>query len=222
MSFPTIWEDIYRNNTHLSIWPWSDMVSYVMRYARPTGPAFRVLEIGVGAGANVPFFRSLNTDYYAVDGSATIIAKLQERFSDIAGNFRVADFSKDLVVEGMFDLIVDRGAMTSNTETSIRACLKLVHQKLKPGGKFISIDMYSSQHSDYALGTMLEDIYTKTDLEEGQLRGVGPIHFSDEAHMKSLFQDFEIEIMEHKIVQRLIPENSHRFASFNTICRKRG
>ena len=44
MSFSPEWEQTYKNNAHLSIWPWSDLVSFVMRYARPTGPKFRVLE----------------------------------------------------------------------------------------------------------------------------------------------------------------------------------
>lgn len=221
MNFSKEWEDIYRSNAHMSVWPWSDLVTYVMRYARPSGPEFRVLEIGVGAGANVPFFRALNTQYFAIDGSETAIKRLQERYPDIAKNFLVADFTRDLAAPGEFDLIVDRGALTSNTGAGVRACLGLAHRKLKAGGKFISIDFYSSRHSDYQLGRANEDKFTKTDIPEGHLAGTGNVHFADEAQLKSLFADFEIIVMEHKVIERTVPATSHTFASWNLAAKKR-
>ena len=60
MSFSNEWDESYKKNTHLSIWPWSDLVSYVMRYARPENPKnCNVLELGCGAGANIDFFKWL-------------------------------------------------------------------------------------------------------------------------------------------------------------------
>ena len=56
MNFSKEWEERYRENTHLSVWPWSNLISYVMRYARPENKDFSVLELGCGAGANIPFF----------------------------------------------------------------------------------------------------------------------------------------------------------------------
>ena len=38
----------------MSIWPWSDLVSYVMRYTK-INENYKVLEIGCGSGANIPF-----------------------------------------------------------------------------------------------------------------------------------------------------------------------
>ncbi len=69
MGFSNEWDSIYADGQQKSIWPWSDLVSFVMRYARPKGPTYRVLELGCGAGANVPFFRYLNVEYCAIDGS---------------------------------------------------------------------------------------------------------------------------------------------------------
>ncbi len=222
MTFSNEWENIYRSSEQMSIWPWSDLVAYVMRYARPTGPEFRVLEIGVGAGANVPFFHHLKTQYYGVDGSTTAVDRLKERFPAAAANFVVADFTRELPVPGQFDLVVDRGALTANTGSAVKACLRLVHEKLKPGGKLLSIDFYSDRHSDSALGRTNEDKFTKTEIPEGHLAGTGNVHFADEAQIKSLFSDFEIIILEHKTIERLVPANSHVFASFNVACRKGG
>ena len=35
MSFSTEWEDRFKEGTQMSIWPWSDLITYVMRYAKP-------------------------------------------------------------------------------------------------------------------------------------------------------------------------------------------
>ena len=40
----------------------------------------RVLELGCGPGANIPFFLSQGADYYAAEGSETIVVELQKKF----------------------------------------------------------------------------------------------------------------------------------------------
>ena len=35
MGFSQEWEQRYADNTHLSIWPWSDIVSLVHRHCKP-------------------------------------------------------------------------------------------------------------------------------------------------------------------------------------------
>ena len=64
LTFSKEWEAIYLQGKQNSVWPWSDVVSYVMRYARPDRSPFRALELGFGAGANISFFRSIGVDYY--------------------------------------------------------------------------------------------------------------------------------------------------------------
>ena len=79
MGFSRQWDDKYQDNTHLSIWPWTDLVSLVMRN-KPQKRNFKVLELGCGAGANIPLFVSLEADYFTVEGSKTIVDKLHQRF----------------------------------------------------------------------------------------------------------------------------------------------
>ena len=73
MSFSKEWDQIYKKNTQMSIWPFSDLISYVKRYLPFVGSSNSVLELGCGAGANIPFFKSLGIDYFAIDGSITIV-----------------------------------------------------------------------------------------------------------------------------------------------------
>ena len=216
MSFSNDWDDLYRANTHMSVWPWSDLVSYVMRYARPTAEANRrVLELGCGAGANIPFFQWLGADYWAIDGSPAVIRMLQEKYPPLAATLVVGDFTEALPVEGEFDLVVDRAALTHNDTQSIRRSLALVRSKLRIGGSFIGIDWFSQKHSDSTLGTPDSDGYSRHDISTGQFTGTGTVHFSDRAHLVELFDGFEIRLLEEKLIQREIPHDNHTFASWN-------
>ena len=122
MGFSNEWDDKYQDNTHMSVWPWTNLVSLVMRN-KPQKRNFKVLELGCGAGANIPFFVSLEADYYSVEGSKTIVDKLHQRFPYLKDNIMVGDFT-DFIPETQFDLIVDRASLTCNHEESIIKSLK--------------------------------------------------------------------------------------------------
>ena len=65
MTFSNKWDTCYKNKTHsMNNWPFSDLVSYVMRFSKPGKSKIRVLELGCGSGANIPFFLSLNAEYF--------------------------------------------------------------------------------------------------------------------------------------------------------------
>ena len=215
MGFSKEWDERYAANSHMSIWPWSDLVSYVMRYARPDGPYYRVLELGCGMGANIPFFKHLNVDYYAVDGSPTAVSMIQKKYPDLACNIQLADFTKNIPAKGSFDLVVDRAALTHNNSEDILKTIAMIRKVLKPDGKFIGIDWFSTEHSDYNLGEQAEDPYTRLNIVGGQFAGTGRVHFSDKKHLIDQFSGFLIDNLEHKIVYREVPQNNHVFASWN-------
>ena len=204
----------------MSVWPWSDMVSYVMRYARPTGPGFRVLELGCGAGANIPFFLSLGVEYFGIEGSPAIVEKLKERYPALKDNIVAADFTLGIPFDGEFDLVVDRASLTHNATVAIVRCLDAVHAKLKPGGKYVGVDWFSTAYSDYRKGIAAEDEFTRTGYREGSFVDVGRVHFSDKSHLIDLFNQFEMMVLEHKIIQREIPDDGWHFASWNLVVRK--
>ena len=60
------------------------------------------------------------------------------------------------------DLIVDRASLTHNDENSIINCIIKCHEQLVYGGKFIGIDWFSTEYSEYKKGDKTEDIWTKT------------------------------------------------------------
>jgi SAM-dependent methyltransferase len=214
MGFNQQWDETFRNNAHMSIWPWSDLVSYVMRYAKPDQSSFKVLEVGCGAGANIPFFNKLGVDYFGIDGSSYIVNLLKETYPELSDRLACADFTEQLYFPDMFDLIIDRGGITCNDTASIQRCMDLIYKQLKPEGKFIGIDWYSSAHSEFSNGQATADPYTKT-FDDGPMASIGGIHFSDQSHLTELLSRFKILVLEHKEIKRAIPDENHIFASWN-------
>lgn len=220
MTFSHEWDERYQANTQLSIWPWTDLISYVMRYARPTGPEYRVLEIGCGAGANIPFFRDLGVHYYAIEGSPTIVETLWKKFPDLQKNIVVGDFTINIPFPMVFDLVVDRSSLTHNSTAAIKRCLSLIDDRLRTNGIYIGIDWFSTLHSEFQKGSPDEDNHTRSGYTEGQFAKVGRVHFSNRPHLQELFEKFTIEILEHKTITKKIPTSDHVFAAWNFVGRK--
>jgi SAM-dependent methyltransferase len=221
MNFSIEWDRVYRSNEQLSRWPWSDLVSCVYRYAKPSDGFQRVLELGCGAGANVPFFADLGMDYFAIEGSGNIVARLHERFPGLKERIVVGDFTQAIPFTETFDLVVDRAALTHNTTPAIRRALSIMFGRVRPGGKLIGIDWFSMEHSDAKLGDAV-DAWTRTNIPNGQFSGVGMVHFSDCEHLRGLLREseFEIERLEHKQVDTVVPEGNYRFAAWNFVAVK--
>lgn len=220
MNFSREWEERYKNDFKVSIWPWSDLVSYVMRYARPSSLEYRVLEIGCGAGANIAFFKNLGVQYFAIEGSETIVKKLWKRFPELKENIVMGDFTGNIPFSGSFDLVVDRSAMTHNSSAAIEQGLAIIYDKLTRGGKYIGIDWFSTIHSEYQRGKPAEDRFTRCGYDDGQFAFFGRVHFSNQDHLQELFESFIIEILEHKVVYREIPPVDYTAAYWNLVAKK--
>lgn len=221
MTFSPQWECVYRASKQLSRWPWSDLVSYVYRYARPDDGYRRVLEVGCGAGANIPFFVELGVEYYGIDGSPHIVASLHSRFPELKNRISVGDFTRAISFAEAFDLAVDRAALTHNSTEAIRRALDLLFERLRAGGKLIGIDWFAADHSDAHRGNMA-DAWTRTNICDGQFANVGTVHFSDRDHLLDLLHGagFDVDRLEHKQVDTVVPEGGSHFAAWNFVAVK--
>lgn len=223
MTFAKEWDDQYRANAHMSIWPWSDLVAYVHRHAKPSAGFGRVLELGCGAGANIPFFKYLGVDYSSVEGSETAVARLRSQHPDLAGKIVQGDFTVELPVPGEFDLVVDRSSLISNTTQAMTRGLALAVSRMRRGGRFIAIDWFSDTHYVAKLGEAI-DSHTRHNFPEGsELGGLGPIHFCDKAHLIGLLEGagLAVVLIEHKT--STIESDQSRFtrAWWNLVAEKR-
>jgi SAM-dependent methyltransferase len=221
MGFSSEWDQRYSQNTHLSVWPWSDVVSLVHRHCAPIIAAGgRVLELGCGAGANIPLFLALGMEYYAIEGSAAIVERVRQRYPQIADHIRQGDFTRSLPFDQAFDLVLDRASLTHNNLLSIRSGIDLMAKLLCRGGLFIGCDWFSIAHDDFRNGEAVDDEFTRTNHASGSFTGVGRVHFSDEAHLRNLFSTFDILYLEEKLSRRHEPPDGHQFAAWNIVARK--
>jgi SAM-dependent methyltransferase len=221
--FSKEWNEIYANNQQLTSWPWSDLISLVYRYCiTDIDQDGSVLELGFGTGPNIPFFHSIGLEYYGIEGSSDAREKLYKKFPELKEGLIVGDFTKKKSFEGLpeFDIVIDRASLTHNNKKSISDTLINCYDVMKPGGYFIGVDWFSSNHSDFNLGEESVDSFTRTRIEGGQFENVGDVHFSDEKHLRSLFSRFDIIYLEEKIINTYEPKNNHQFASWNIVVKK--
>ena len=213
-----IWDEIYRRNEQISVWPWSDLVSIVMRHARPSTNHFKVVELGCGAGANIPFFLSLGVEYFSIEASEVIVSRLQKTYPELENNIILGDCTETLP-KGQFDLIFDRGSLTCNTTDAIKVCLKNCYDQLKPEGKYIGVDWYSTETSSFSQGEV-EDDWTRVNFPRGPFVDQLRIHFSNKDHLYDLFNKFEFKHLEHKTAVSEFDSDHPVIGSWNFVAAK--
>lgn len=168
--------------------------------------ADRVLELGAGLGANIDFLRGkYRCEYNGMDGSASAVKRLHDKFPDLASRIRCDDFCSTIPFDAGFDAVVDRASIPHNSLAEIRSCLALVWNALKPGGILVCSDWFSTSHSEFERGEPCDDVCTRTGYAEGQFREVGKVHFSSQRELESLFDKFEGVHMEENILRRPAP-----------------
>lgn len=224
MAISNEWDELYKKKSHMSIWPWSDLVSNVYRYAHPKNGYHTVLELGCGAGANIPLFTSLNFDYYGIDGSQTIVSKILNEHPIFNKKIIQGDFLMDMFphLNGKFDLVIDRASITHNDTLSIKEILFRVNNYLRPGGRFIGIDWFSTRHSDSEKGTFVDNNTRNNLPADSHFFNVGKVHFSDREHILELFTNSGMTIikLDHKEKTTDIPDSNFHFASWDIVAQK--
>jgi len=99
----------------------------------------RILDIGCGVGAIVPFL-PVDIDYVGIDLSAAYIAKARKDYGNRA-KFVCTDVSRaDADMLGTFDRAVAFGMLHHVADGVAAQVAALVRRVVKPGGRFFTID----------------------------------------------------------------------------------
>lgn len=221
MGFSEEWDRIYRAGQQLSVWPWSNVVSYVSRLIKRT-KIERVLELGCGAGANIPFFLSKGIDYYAMEGSEYEVKSLKERFPELSDHILCGDFTRSIPFETSFDLILDRAAISHNSLVDIQKTIEMASKLLRTGGIFLSLDwqsvrgkIFADNKYEYSEVDAHTRIYTSGDFEN-----MGKIHFFDFEEIQDLFAGYRLTEALEKSEQSYISSDSGNIVQWEIVAEK--
>lgn len=135
------WEQRYRDGARQD-YPWSQVVSFVMRHHDRTKPRGQttVLEIGCGTGANLWFAAREGFRVIGFDASPTAIEHARARFKADAleGTFHVASFAQMQLGQASVDLVIDRASLTCVPLPQMKEAIAKVRAALRPGGVFLT------------------------------------------------------------------------------------
>lgn len=211
------WEEAYADSsTSAPMWPFSDLVRLVRRYAPWIGADSRVLELGFGAGANFPFIEQTGAEYWGIEGSQAAVDEARTRFPDVAQRFICGDFTQGIPLSNI-DIVIDRSSLTHNQSSDIVRTLRECASSLSSRGQFVGVDWFSDQHDDAKRGLSV-DHWTRQDIPDGQFENLGKVHFSSAEHLEELFKSAGLKIihLELKVREVLVPSHN-RHAAYDLV-----
>jgi len=189
-SFDSVWEnDIYGQGQHLNRYPYDSVVTFVFRHApqnKPRGDV-RILEVGCGAGNNLWFAAREGFCVAGVDASTSAINYARQRFreEDLNGEFKVGDFTELPWLDGLFDMVIDRTALTCCGWSAAQNAVTEIRRVLRQGGVF-HFNPYHERHSSNASGELGGD-GVRMGINHGSLKNVGQIYFYSRRNIEQLF-----------------------------------
>jgi ubiquinone/menaquinone biosynthesis C-methylase UbiE len=187
------WEtNIYSKGNHLNRWPYDEVVSGLLRTTSGRNRSeVSVMEIGCGAGNNIWFLAAEGFQTHGLDISSTAIDHARRRLHSVGlqAEFKVGDIAELPWTDGMFDYVIDRGALTHNTHVEIGKSLKEVRRVLKPMGVLMSFTLFGMNHPDRQSGVEICH-HTFDDFRDGYFRAIGLTSFFTREDLRSLFGSF--------------------------------
>jgi len=195
------WEhDIYAKGMQLNHWPFSDVVSAIIRATSgKKRDEISILEVGCGAGNNIWFFAEEGFNGFGIDMSASAIEFAKRYLAErgVTADLRVGDISVLPWAAGSFDFVLDRGALTQIGYEHIEAVLAEVLRVLKPGGKMMCYTLYGIQNPERVLGTEISK-NTYDRFSGGRFSKVGLTSFFTVPDLRHLFRKFSsVDIHRH-------------------------
>lgn len=202
------WErDVYARGEQLNRWPYTELVSQVMRCTRGQDRSrMDVLEVGCGAGNNLWFLSECGFRVAGQDLSASALehAALRLREHGRVADLRVGDFSRLDWADASFDLVVDRGALTQVTRAHLELALAEIRRVLRPGGRMLSFYLFGLDHDDRRQGVEVAP-GSFDRFAGGEFATVGLTTFFDEAAIRQLWRRFEVEGIQRHRIESLTP-----------------
>ena len=214
-TFDATWERVYQaSGRHRNRYPFDSVIQFVYRHRPKDVPAkqVRILEVGCGTGNNLWFAAREGFKVSGIDASKTAIGVAQERFErdGLKGDLRVGDATELPFDDGIFDMAIDRAALSHTPKDTIHQSVGEVRRVLKPGGMFHFNPFGEGCTSTQDGAHNPADVSgTLTDITEGTLAGVGFACVYSRAEVEALFENgwnlFSLRRIEN--TEMIEPEN---------------
>jgi|LauGreDrversion4_2_1035121.scaffolds.fasta_scaffold13749_6 SAM-dependent methyltransferase len=198
-SYLEVWEQIF-SKKEWGEYPPEDLIRFVKRNSR--GARQRILEIGCGPGANLPFLAKQAKLLGGVDFSKTAISIANQRMGRLSDvdpsiiDLRCGDISALPWGDSTFDMVVDVFALYANPTATISQALREVARVLYSGGLMYSKVWSASNIDHYKLGQPDLEKGTFSNSHIGPCANMGVSHYFERAEIEELWRDAGFEILE--------------------------
>ncbi|MDD3147677.1 MAG: class I SAM-dependent methyltransferase, partial [Candidatus Riflebacteria bacterium] len=177
-TFDKTWNEVHETRSW-GRYPAEELVRFMARNFKPDQrQTVRVLDLGCGTGANTWFLCREGFATVALDGAFAALPKARElcRAEKTQPLLLQSDAGLLPFSNGVFDAVVEIGALASNSSSGIKEILTEIHRMLKPGGCFFSSVLFTSATSGYGSGEKI-DAHSFRNVIDGPVAGLGTIHF---------------------------------------------
>lgn len=181
----------------------------------------RILEVGVGQGANIWFLLNEGFDVYGFDISKSAIEKLKNFLKeknllpeDHEKRFLVVDMREEFPFKLDFDIIIDSATTLCSTYTEHFKIYENLYKALKNGGIFWLFHILKGSWG-YGTGNLIDkDTFDNTS--EGPLKDQGVIYYADICDLINILQTASFQIVSKEILTRTY-ENTSKLLSWAII-----
>ncbi|HEC1577536.1 TPA: class I SAM-dependent methyltransferase, partial [Campylobacter upsaliensis] len=188
MNKSVLWEEIF-SKKEWGKYPSESVIRFIARnfYNVKDRNTIKILELGLGTGANLWFCAREGFKVSGIEWSKTGVERFrarlkEENLSTQIEQIEIGDYLEklDLFKDESFDAVIDVASLCCNDREKTRQIFLKAFKKLKVGGKFFSTALGRG-----ALGSLGEGDFFEP--KEGIYTNVGKLRFDDELSLKELY-----------------------------------
>ena len=188
MNKSVLWEEIF-SKKEWGKYPSESVIRFIARnfYNTKDRNSIKILELGLGTGANLWFCAREGFKVSGIEWSKTGVERFkvrlkEEKLSTQIEQIEIGNYLEKLddFKDESFDAVIDVASLCCNDREKTRQIFLKAFKKLKVGGKFFSTALGRG-----ALGSLSEGNFFEP--KEGIYTNVGKLRFDDELSLKELY-----------------------------------
>lgn len=200
--------------------PYNEVASFVYRYSKGNRD-IEILEVGSGDGNNLWYLTKEGFNIRGIEISQDRInnARMRLREDNLEVEIKQGSFTEIEYEDNMFDLVIDRGAITCVNYDEAKKAISEIHRVLNKDGYFY-FNPYSEQDSNLLKGSFTEDGRVK--LSENGLDKYAGINFYSVKDIINIFDDKYWKIIEFNSITKkeLISSRNLNTGTFEIVAKK--